>query len=382
MSTENKHLEQMKQAKHIADTYAKSIGKNDIKEVIEPIVKGLNSNDTVQIDIATKLARGTVEELTTLILKQEIFTTSDAGYMEFVNRFSDGVVKEGNGKLYDFNHLSSHDSYDPTEFIPTAVSGTNVSEFQIQMYSKNAGGQNQLNQAQAYQFRKPLVIIESNWIPYFKSGKLTQFIAQLQAQIDRSWKIYLFDKIARKISGLDCKKKITGVGANAYECWSDEILPEIRKMLTLSEEYCYDKQGEYAELSTVSELMIFAHPKTIQALQSGIKAQLFNAKFLDLKGLVDAENFIDMGREITIDHTNPDTKVRVMPNANYYIPENKIIVLSKKALKHFSQIDRVASTYYGRNMATEIVLHKWGAMDFLPWGQCFVYTNNNLNKLP
>lgn len=153
----DKKLEQATRARATADAYAKSVGKDNIKEVIQPIVEGLNSKDEVQVELAKNLARGTVEQLTKLILKQEIFTTSNAAYMEFVNKFNDGVVKEGNAKLYDFNHLTSCDTYNPNQFVPNALSAPNVDEFTIQMYKADGT----LNDTQAYQFRKQLVVIES-----------------------------------------------------------------------------------------------------------------------------------------------------------------------------------------------------------------------------
>lgn len=147
---------QLKDARKIADQYAKSVGKNSIDEVVNPIREGLESKDTVQVELAKSAARGTVEALTKLILRQEIFTVPEAGYMDIVNTFDDGVLKEGNAKLYDFYNPSGHDTYQANEFIPTGFNSPDVTEFSIKMY--DAGG---ALSTQAYQFRKSLVYTDT-----------------------------------------------------------------------------------------------------------------------------------------------------------------------------------------------------------------------------
>lgn len=367
--------EQIKKARNIADTYANSLGKKSIDEVIKPIQEGLDSEDIAVQDLARAQARATVEQLSRLILRQEIFTNPDANYIyNFVNKFKDGIVNEGNGKLYDFNNATGVDSWDPAKFIPDGLTTTSVDEFKIEMY--NAGGA--LNTNQGYQFKKPITFIEKNWIPYFRAGNLIGFIGQLQANMEKSWNYYMFDKLARKITTATYKKTINGNTTNAFDAWSSEILPAIRNMTLLSAEYNYNTANTNLMLSNPKDLLIIASSKTIQTLESGIKSQLFNAKFLDLKGILDEDNFTNLGNQITVGTTTANVTVSTTP----YVDDSTIYVIHKDAIKHFTQVDRVETQFFAHNLSTTIVMHKWGALDFLPWGQCFKYTNANLNTLP
>lgn len=369
--------EQIKKARNIADTYAASMGKDSIADVIKPIQEGLNSDDLTVQDLARSQARATVEQLSRLILRQEIFTNPDANYIyQFVNKFNDGVVNEGNGKLYDFNNATGVDSWDPAKFIPDNLTTTSVDEFKIEMYNTNGA----LNTSQGYQFKKPITFIEKNWIPYFRAGNLIGFIGQLQANMEKAWNYYMFDKLATKITATTTtyKKTIQGTAANAFDAWSTEILPAIRNMTLLSAEYNQKTGQNNLMLSNPKDLLIIASSKTIQTLESGIKSQVFNAKFLDLRGILDESNFTNLGNKITVGATTDAISVSNTP----YVDDNTIYVIHKDAIKHFTQVDRVETQSFAHNLSTTIVMHKWGALDFLPWGQCFKYTNQHLNTLP
>lgn len=368
--------EQAKKARSVADEFARTNGHESIEDIINPIQANLNGSE-VQQELGRVAARQVVENLSKLILRMELFTTPNPDYMDRVlGYFNDGVVKEGNAKIYRFNNPTGNSTYASGEFVPSALTTTDVDEFNIGMY--NTGNGLTLT-SQGYQFRKTLVFTEPQWIPYFKSGKLIEFIAELQENMYKTWKMFMFDKVMKLIKGSgNIDKQITGTTANAFDAWALDILPEIRKMTTLSSTYNANSANTNLMLTNPSDLLIFAHPKTIQTLESGIKSQLFAAKFLDLKGILDESNFIDAGLELNI--TNENTKISV--GTSYYIDETKIYVVSKQAIKHFSQIDRIETAFYGRNLATEFTMHKWGALDFLPWGQAFVYTNTHLNTLP
>lgn len=370
--------EQAKKARSVADEFARESGKESIEDIINPIQANLNGSE-VQQEMGRVAARGVVENLTKLILRMELFTTPNPDYMDrILGYFDDGVVKEGNAKIYRFNNPTGNSTYDNTEFVPSALTTTDVDEFTIGMYNQSSG--NNTLSSQGYQFRKTLVFTEPQWIPYFKSGKLIEFIAELQENMYKTWKMNMFhrvmDLITKTSSGIG--KQINGTASDAFGAWSQEILPEIRKMTTLSKTYNYNQTNTNLMLTNPSDLLIFANPKTIQTLEGGIKSQLFNAKFLDLKGILDESNFIDAGLKLVVG----DESTKISVGSDYYIPENKIYVVSKQAIKHFSQIDRIETAFYGRNLATEFTMHKWGAIDFLPWGQAFVYTNTHLNTLP
>lgn len=363
------------EATKIAEQYAASQGKT-LPEIIEPIKAGLNSRDGVAKNLAVKEGRKVVAQLTQLLLRQELYTNKTHDYItKFVDMFDNGVVNEGNGKVYDFNNTMGVDTWNADIFIPDAFTSEDVDEFKITMYQSNG----QLT-TQGYQFKKPIVYQEKRWIPYFRAGNLSAFIQQLAASIDRAYYWYMYDKIARLITDNSKRpgKVINGTATNAFDAWSTEILPEIRKMTRLSKDYNYNQSNTNLLATEPKDLLVFASSKTIQTLQSGIKSQLFNVQFLDIKGLVDAENFINLGKKLTLGTTSQ----KVTTENEEYVNDNTVIVIAKDAIKHFSQVDTVETQFFAENLSTLIVKHKWGAIDWLPWSQAFVYTNANLNTLP
>lgn len=363
----------LEKARATADEYAKSKGKSSIDEVLEPIKENLNSSDATKQQLGAMEGRKVVEELTMLLLRQELFTTPDADYMSFVETFKDGEVQEGNGKLYDFNNAFGSDTYQATEFIPDEYTKTSVDEYTIQMYS----GKDTLS-AQGYQFRKSLIFNKSKWIPFFKQGNLTTFIAQLEAQLYKVWRYYIFDKIMNKITGTAPAKVVNSTADNAFDGWID-FLKVVRQMETLDKQFNYKSAQANLMLSKPSDLLIFAHPDNIQTLQSGIKSQLYNAQFLDFKSILDGSNFINAGKKLK---NVGDATQQIDVDDDYYIPKNTVYVIHKDALRHFTQLDEIATQFYARNLAIEVEMHKWGALDILPWGQMFKFTCAALDTTP
>lgn len=366
--------ENLKKARKIADTYAASKNVKSINEILDPIKTGLNSEDPTVKEISIQQGRAVVTDLTRLILRQEIFTNPDASYTSrLVSMFSDGVVNEGNGKLYDFNNATGVDSWDPTKFIPTGETTTAVDEFKIEMYQANGA-----LSSQGYQFKKSITFIDTKWIPYFRAGNLTGFIAQLQKNMDLAWNLFMFNKLATLITTSTPNKVVTGTATNCFDAWALEILPEIRNMTTYSKDYNYKAGQTNLIASNVSDLFIIASPKTIQSLESGIKSQLFNPSALNIGGIISGENFYNLGKKLTIG----DQTTQIDSQATNYVDDTTIFVVHKDAIRHFTQVDRVETQFFAHNLSTTIVMHKWGALDFLPWGQIFKYTNTNLNTMP
>lgn len=364
----------LKLAKNVADKYASIKGVKQIEDIVEPIKAGLDSSDPVVKEMSVQQGRAVVTDLTRLILRQEIFTNPTASYTNrLVSMFNDGVVNEGNGKIYDFNNATGVDSWNPTKFIPDGETTTAVDEFKIEMYNTSGA-----LSTQGYQFKKSITFIDTKWIPYFRAGNLTGFIAQLQSNIDLSWNLYMFDKLATLITGSNPNKSITGTATNAFDAWALDIIPEIRSMTTYSSDYNYKAANKNLFASNVEDLFIIASPKTIQTLESGIKTQLFNPKALNIGGLISGENFFNFGKKLTIG----DQTATIANQTTNYIDDTTIFVVHKDAIKHFTQVDRIESQFFAHNLSTTIVMHKWGALDFLPWGQIFKYTNNNLNTMP
>lgn len=374
--------EQLKETKKIADDIAKTTVNSttgetfkDIKDLQNTANDLMRSSNIVEQQRGMEIARGAVKDLLLLCLYQQIEGNKLPGYMDFANKFDDGYIENGNSKQYMFSNDTGVDSYQETEFVPSAVTNTSVDSFIIQMYS--AGGV--LNANQAYQFRKPKSITEAQWIPYFKAGKLAEFIGILRNEIHRVYSYYKFNKIATKITTSTPAKTIEGTATNMFDCFVKEVLPTIREMTTLNSKFNYDVRNKNLTAAAPEDLMLIANGKVITQLSAGIKTQLFNQQLLDYHNLLDSMNIVNLGNKIVVpEDVNTPISVEDTP----YVDEETIWIVHKDALKHVLQIDRTESQSFAANMVIQLYLHVWGALDILPWGQIVKYHNANLMTMP
>lgn len=374
---EKQEFENAKKAKETADEYAKSRGKSNINELTEEIREGLNSGNEVREELAKAQARAILADLTKLILKQEYQSTESFGYLDFVNYFDDGVVKEGNSKMYQHGLATGKTSWQLNKWIPDAHTAKTLDKHVISIYTDASG----LNLTpQAYQFKKNQTIEESQYIPYFKAGNMGAFISDLYKQIDETYKMFIFDKIATLITSSTPAKTVSGTATNAFECWVKEILPLVEDMKTASSDFNYKSGCKVLRASNQADIKILVNPKVLTTLKSGIESQVFNAKLFEGGGVLDISNFINLGKKFTVG--DQDTPISV-ESTTYYIPENTIYIINtKNCIKHIKQVQAVESQFFAENLTTNIVKHVWGAVDFLPWAQIVKYTSNKLNELP
>lgn len=367
--------DKQERAYEAADKYAKSKGFASADALMQHLKDGLNSTDKTDFSLTFDVSRGVVEDLTKLILEQEIYDVPHAPYLTMLNEmFSDGMVTAGNAKVYDLNKPTGTENWDRTKYIPSGTTTTSVDQFMIKMYNEN-----KTLSDQGYQFKKPVTYIAEEWIPYFKAGNLSGFIASLQADITKTKEMYIFHKLASKVSEYDYKNAITGTATNAFDCYVNEIIPAIYGMLTYSKKYNVAKSQNSLGVSLLSDLVVFASPKTITTLRSGLRTQLMQANLLNIGSVLDETNIFNLGAKFVIGNTTQD----IDTSDDFYIDDNTIIVLNKtRSVKWWKQINRVETQSFAENMSTTVVSHEWGALDMLPWGQGFKYTNTNLNTLP
>lgn len=371
--TKDEKLKQAKADKELADGVAKELGYDTINDLMETANGKMKSGNQAANQAGVKLARAAVENLALLMLYQTLEGTKLASYTNFGNRFDDGYIANGNAKQYIVENDLGVDTWEPTMFVPTELTDTNVEQYIIQMYNQNG----QLNTQQAYQFKKVKVLQEPKWLPYFKEGNLARFISILREEITRTYEMWKFDKIAKKITTSTPKLTVEGTAENLFTAMTDEVLPILRELTTYTSKYNYGNSNHLNQLDS-SDILVLMNGKTIQRLQSGIKSQLFNAHLLDFRNIIGEDNVINLGNQLQIG----DGKTQVTVNDTPYVPEDTIWIMDKSAVKHVLQINRSESQSFAMNLTIEIVLHVWGALDILPWKVLFKYHNENLKKNP
>ena len=122
--------------KEIALETAKARGYNSTSDMMGEIRAQLNSDNPQTRALGEEAARGTVESLLALCLKQVFMTESlPSIYQELVGRTSDGVMHAGNTKTYTVSNPTGITTYDKTAFIPTGLTTKDLNQFALNMYS-------------------------------------------------------------------------------------------------------------------------------------------------------------------------------------------------------------------------------------------------------
>lgn len=394
---------------------ARSIAKASLGEgASETAVDALESEIHLR---AVSRAAALVTSLSLKVFYQEIEQSPVFGFMGFVNKFEDISIKEGNAKEFIFNLLTGVSSYESTEYVPDAPVNAQIYSYLIKMYDVDGSGTKTLS-PQAYQLRKRLSINEPMWMPYFKSGKLIEFIQVEREKIRKSFAYFKFDQLIGKIvtnaklmalkansqEGLQVGGRLVkGTAANGFEAFSKEIYPLINDFITGDIQAWYGGQNYSNALieTNPSDLILLMSNKLEAVLKAGISSQLFNAELFDIKKALNEENVKFIGNTLTIPgakqwgldnpsapttithtKTTGDESTPISKTTTPYIPDNMIIMFNKNFIKHIFQIEKALNQYYTNNMYHEEVLHVWACYDILPWCPMVVYVNENLTNLP
>lgn len=362
----------------VGDELAGTMGFENSQDLMGNVGAQLNSDSIVQQHAGMKNARAFTNNLLLLCLYQKIEKTETPEYInDFASIFDDGMIANGNSKEYIAQKITGSDAWIAEAFVPSKVSKKSLESYVIQMYTKDASG-NKVLSPQGYQFKKGQTIDEPQWVAYFKDGKLGQFISNLREQLEIAYKMFKFNKVAELVTNIKFGKTVVGTATNMFDAISGEFLPLVRAMTFLNTEFNNNPASTYVHKSNTSDLVVIMSSNNVQRLQSGIKSQLFNAQLLDLNGIITDANITCLGNKLVIGDSDTDITVSTSP----YVDDTTIIVINRNAVRHVTQIERHESQQWAENMTTQYTYHLWGAIDVLPWGQGFRYTNKNLPTMP
>lgn len=367
----------MEEHTKISNEYAISKGFSNYGEMSDKIKSLLTDNSFVNRQAGERIAGQTIYDLALLVLYQEVQSSRDAKYLDFAELFNDGYITEGNSKSYVFDMITGHSNYDKTKFIPESATEQSVKSHIISMF-KSSSSAGQVLADNAVQYKKPLTILTPNWVQYFIKNSLNQFLTTLRLNMRKEFKIFKFHKVASFLTSLTNVKTIEGTAKNMFDCFTEEIFPEIEKMNFYSSDYNRDQTFKGIDAAGSENVYLVAHSNILTKLKTGIQSQTYNAKLISLESLLGSDKVISLGNQFVIGDENTPVSVNDTP----YVDENTIWVFNKNLIKFLYQINTQASQSFAENLATQLVLHIWFTMDTLPWGQVFKYTNQNLKVLP
>lgn len=370
----------------IAHETAKGMGYKNAKELMEKVNADIKGPNKVRSHTARAVAAEFTTKLALLILYQEIENpTIPFSRYNWAKKFNDEMISEGNSKEFVLNLVTGNDNYVADNFVPTKSTPPQVESKIISMYIDKADGTRELAPG-AYQYLKPLTINESQWYPYFIRGKLGEFIGKITSLMRSSYDLFVISKIENYIKNMTFAKTITGNGngnttegtnQDMFACLTNEVIPEIEKMTYLNTEFNLSNTSKNISASEPSDILVFTNNKIKSKLRTGIQSRLFNASLISLNDVIPAENWVGTAGGLQVG--NSDTVVSI---GNDWIDENTMYVLTKGAIRHCLQVDRVESQAWAQNMTLQIVLHIWGTVGDLPWEKGFKYVSDKLGVLP
>lgn len=387
---ENKKIKTGDSKTDIAHEVAETMGYENAKDLMERTITDINSKNPAKAQAGRAIAAEFTKQLALLILYQEIESPKIPNKYGWAKHFNDGVISQGNSKEFIMTIPTGNDEYNPDNFVPTKHTSPLIETKIISMYIEKQDGTRE-KAPNTYQYLKPLTILESQWYPYFMTGKLGEFIARITELMRKSYDLFIISKMENFIKTMTFKKTITGDGngiqagtaqANGknmdmFACLSNEVIPHIEKMSYLNTEYNLSATSKNIGAPSPSDILVFMNNTIKSKLRTGVMTRLFNANLISLDQVVPAENWIGTAGSITV--SNSDTAITI---GNDWIDNNTIYVFTKDAIKHCLQINRTESQAWATNMTIQIVLHIWGTVDSLPWEKGFKYTSDKLSVLP
>lgn len=421
----------------MADTIAiRNFGKKSARQFREDTVKDINTtpedvmdqNPDMSENQAKAFARTINEEgmraaasftqaLTLKVLYQELQTPYYLSQFDFVNHFDDIVMEAGNTKEWVFKPDTGMSVYDINQRVATNIITPVAYASTASMYTLGSGGQKQLTE-NAYQFRKLATIMRNEWLPFFISGKLDEFISQIVESMRTTYNYFKAHTILQRLyceSMLAVNRattaqnsregKITlvqGTQRELFSCLFAEIMPILMDMQLGEPIYPYKEGMNDAIITSKPDDIIMIVPKEFKTALVSMWSTLPQAQLMKLSKLINPDNIIALGSQLVIpgaknmattgtgtgmtittsrnigDESNSITKNRDLK----YIPTNSILIFDKRFIKHIMQIDITSSQDWSANLATDIYLHVWGVSKMLPWLPIVVYNNPNLTHIP
>ena len=358
----------------IANEVAKKSGYKSAKEMVDTVGSKLRSTDAGTRALAELESGGIVETLLQLVLKQELMDHPLPNYFNIAERMFDGFLNEGNAKEYVVDNETGITTFADTKFVPEAQTTKNVERYVLQLYQADG-----TLQPKAYKFIKQQTIPMGTWIPYFKSGNLNAYISKLQQSLNKTFKMYMYQKFCTEVVA-ENGKIINDTSDNLYDALM-KLFVEINHLMEYNKDYNINTNSKQMYAPRWEDIKIFCSRAVKTYIQNGIRTQLFNAQFFGPEGrTITPEMLITLGDKIDVIGTNEDTVIQ--NTTTEWINDQTIIVMDVSRIKHIVQLDQAGAQFFQRNLTTYMSKNVWGVVDTLPWAKKIVFKNSNLRAIP
>jgi len=361
---------------------------NDIAKM-----EGMSDGATLQNDIANDIkskspliqkrgnnrALNMVNDLIYLTLKQEVYTPDAPSILKWVNMFDGEILDKGNAKSF-IQPLPTGNSNYSTLFVPAGATDPRQESDVIEMYNPDTQVLVDKIGAKSYHFQKNLTIMKPSLSYYFTAGGLDTFVSSEISQMITSYDYFKYDKAYKMIAEATPQSVITDTtSATCFEVFSKVF--ELTNWITsqINNEYNYDPTSTLIQMVKKEDLVLLISNKTKTLLDTQLMTTLFNSANMNLNKYFNEENIIVTGKKLILGTENDIIK---LSPTEFYLPENEIIILDKKHIKHMLQIKDNVSQFWANNNSMQYVNHIWGTIKILKWCTFIKYTATNMNVSP
>lgn len=374
-----------------ADEIASDMGYDDGQDLIDQVGPKLASADTYTRSNATRAAGTFVSKLSLVLFEQIIYDAiGTSSVYNWVNKFNGPTLTYGNSIQFNQTALSNATTYDKSKWIPDSVTSPFIDTFTGQMY-KNDGSLADF----AYQYKKSLSLEPKTWMPYFASGKLSEVIGKITAEMSETYTMFVANKLQGIIksiadssaqvttenAGINGKSlKLSKFTSNATDTFSAmlELLEHINDLTTDVNNLTIASDSTNIRAVNLDDLVIFIPKKLLAKFRSGVLSRLPSSDQFSYEKIFNSDRVVAVGTELNAVQGNQNQVLSISSTNTPFLAETKIVVLEKRAIQHCFAVKEHESQYFAENMIQQLTNHMWGFFCVIPFAKGFVFDCQNL----
>lgn len=385
-----------------ANRIAKELGYEDSDDLVDTLQRGAQTAKMTVGERATleRAAGNFVAKLQPILYQQRLLNAiGTSSIYSWVNKFRGENLTWGNDIVFSQTYLTNAGNYKITDFIPSRITDQKMDVYKVQWLNDNGT----LTDT-SYKYKKSLSLQPKTWLPYFQSGKLSEVIANITAEMEETYTMFIAYTIQQMVkrlagggnqvnldqsgvNGLSCKlKTITSQAPDTFQAVLD-LTNHIYNLTKDSNKMTIAADGKNLRAVNMDDLVIFVPKPLIAKFQSGILSRLPSAEKFKYEDIFNSERVIPIGAEIapvkkgnaTSTDQQDDAIVDLVANETPFLNTNtKIIVMERRAIQHWKVVSQVETQFFAENLITQLTNHEWGFTFVLPFAKGFVFDCANL----
>lgn len=211
-------------------------------------------------------------------------------------------------------------------------------------------------------------------MPYFASGKLSEVIGKITAEMNETYTMFVANKLQQIIktladgsaqvqtanAGINGKSlKLAKKDSTATDSFSAlvELLGHINDLTTDVNNLTIANDSTNIRAVDLDDLVIFIPKKLLAKFRSGVMSRLPSSDQFSYEKIFNSDRVVAVGSELSTVQTNSNQVITTVANATPFLDETKIVVLEKRAIQHCFAVKEHESQYFAENMIQQLTNH-------------------------